>query len=92
MFVGEVPDGLELDHLCRVVSCCNPAHLEATSHKENVRRGDAKFVSARRAAERTHCVRNHEYNEENTYWYGQKRFCRECKRQSDRRRYATVRL
>lgn len=40
-FVGEIPDGLELDHLCRVPRCCNPAHLEAVTHRVNVQRGNA---------------------------------------------------
>lgn len=35
---GPVPDGLELDHLCRNPSCCNPAHLEPVTHAENMRR------------------------------------------------------
>jgi hypothetical protein len=38
-FIGEIPPGLELDHLCRVRSCCNPAHLEAVTRLENVHRG-----------------------------------------------------
>jgi integrase len=37
--VGDVPDDLELDHLCRTPECCNPAHLEAVTHAENLRRG-----------------------------------------------------
>jgi HNH endonuclease len=36
---GRVPDGLELDHLCRVRACCNPDHLEPVTHAENMRRG-----------------------------------------------------
>ncbi len=36
---GPVPEGLELDHLCRTRDCYNPNHLEAVTHKENVRRG-----------------------------------------------------
>ena len=36
---GAVPDGLELDHLCRARSCVRPTHLEAVTHAENVRRG-----------------------------------------------------
>lgn len=46
-FVGPVGDGLELDHLCRRVSCCNPSHLEPVTHQENIRRGYA----ARRTTE-----------------------------------------
>lgn len=36
---GAIPEGLELDHLCRVRKCCNPDHLEAVTHAENLRRG-----------------------------------------------------
>jgi hypothetical protein len=38
---GPVPDGLELDHLCRNALCVRPSHLEAVTHAENVRRGKA---------------------------------------------------
>lgn len=38
--VGPIPDGLELDHLCRNPPCVNPAHLEPVTRSENVRRGD----------------------------------------------------
>ena len=36
--VGAIPDGLELDHLCRVLRCVNPAHLEPVTRQENLRR------------------------------------------------------
>lgn len=36
--VGPIPDGLELDHLCWVRHCVNPAHLEPVTHEENARR------------------------------------------------------
>lgn len=39
--VGEVPDGLELDHKCRMRCCVNPAHLEPVTHRINVLRGDS---------------------------------------------------
>jgi hypothetical protein len=42
---GRVPEGLELDHLCRVRRCVNPDHLEAVTHAENVRRGAMGKVS-----------------------------------------------
>lgn len=51
-FVGPVPEGLELDHLCRNRACARPDHLEAVTHAENIRRA---------AAARTHCVRDHPF-------------------------------
>jgi hypothetical protein len=38
--VGPIPEGLEIDHLCRVRSCVNPDHLEAVTQQENIRRSD----------------------------------------------------
>lgn len=86
-----IPDGLELDHLCRNPPCCNPQHLEPVTHKENMRRG--------KQAQQTHCVNGHEYNEENTLirYRADKvttyRQCRPCTyeraaRQDQRGRYA----
>ncbi len=39
--VGPIPEGLELDHLCRVTNCVNPDHLEPVTHAENMRRARA---------------------------------------------------
>lgn len=50
---GPVPQGLELDHLCRVTHCVNPAHLEPVTRAENIRRGYA-------AKAQTHCKRGHD--------------------------------
>lgn len=38
-YKGNVPDGLEIDHLCRNTQCVNPDHLEAVTHRENMKRG-----------------------------------------------------
>ena len=37
---GQIPAGLEIDHLCRNTSCCNPDHLEAVTKSVNLRRGN----------------------------------------------------
>lgn len=45
-FVGPVPEGLDLDHLCRIRRCVNPTHLEAVTHRVNALRGDAPGIVA----------------------------------------------
>lgn len=55
---GQIPTGLQLDHLCRNRGCVNPDHLEAVTSRENSLRG------ANRA--KTHCKRGHEFTEANT--------------------------
>lgn len=46
--VTEIPDGLFLDHLCRVRCCVRPDHLDPVTHAENVRRGDAPMATRAR--------------------------------------------
>lgn len=82
--VGDVPDGLELDHLCRVRSCFNPSHLEAVTHRENVLRG-VSFAAVH--SQLTHCRQGHEFTPENTYVTTQgARRCRTCKAAHQRSR------
>lgn len=81
LFVGEVPEGLELDHTCKTRDCVNPSHLEPVTHLENMRRGHN--------ATKTHCPHGHPYDEENTYRDAQgRRYCRACNRAAARRRAA----
>lgn len=71
---GEVPEGLVLDHLCRVRCCVNPKHLEPVTLAENTRRG----VNWQKA--KTHCKRGHAFTCENTrYERNGARRCRACK-------------
>lgn len=88
LLVGPVPDGLQLDHLCRNRGCCNPAHLEPVTCRENLLRGDT--LNAANAG-KTHCVRGHAFDEANTTWNGTKRHCRTCHRELMRRRRARAR-
>ena len=78
MSVGMIPEGLTLDHLCRVRNCVNPAHLEPVTAKENTLRGDA--VGAINSA-KTHCKQGHPFEGENLYIGPDgKRKCRSCGR------------
>lgn len=81
-FVGPIPAGLDLDHLCRVRSCCNPKHLEPVTRQVNLLRGET--TPARRAAV-THCPRDHEYTPENTRVDKKnRRICKQCARLHNR--------
>lgn len=83
LLVGPIPDGLTLDHLCRVRACVNPAHLEPVTTRENWRRGESfSAMNARK----THCLRGHAYDEENTLQRKSRggRLCAECKRERER--------
>jgi len=52
---GAIPEGFELDHLCRVRHCVNPAHLEPVSHAENMRRSSVTKLTFEQAAEIKRC-------------------------------------
>lgn len=83
LLVGPIPEGLELDHLCRVRACVNPEHLEPVTHEENVRRATPWIKANNFQSTKTHCPRGHEYTPENTYLKRSKdgivrRICRSC--------------
>jgi len=77
---GAIPDGLVIDHLCRVHACVNPDHLEAVTNAENIRRGVSVERTRMRCAEIKSCPKGHEYNEANTRLIRGKRHCKECTR------------
>ena len=64
---GEIPEGLELDHLCRNKKCVNPMHLELVTRSENTKRGIGPALAAQKQRAKTHCPHGHPYSPENTY-------------------------
>lgn len=62
--VGPIPDGLEVDHKCRVRACVNPAHLEPVTRHENMRRALPYRTPFPRhwQSTKTQCPRGHAYD------------------------------
>lgn len=81
MIVGPIPEGMSLDHLCRNRRCCNPAHLDPVTHKENCSRGNNGINMAMK----THCPQGHAYEGDNVYYRpGGGRSCKTCTRERGR--------
>jgi len=77
-FVGDIPEGLFIDHLCKNRRCINPEHMEPVTNRENVLRG--------KIGARTCCPKGHPYSEENTGFRGaaRHRYCKTCTREQNR--------
>jgi hypothetical protein len=90
LLVGPIPDGLQLDHLCRNRACVHPHHLEPVTSRENTMRG---LNPSAAKARQTHCKRGHDFNEENTRINPRNgtRTCRVCHRERERERVQRLR-
>lgn len=77
---GPIPDGMVIDHLCRVRCCVNADHLEAVTRQENERRGLHGVFSK-------HCKRGHPWDEKQMarVGTGKWRWCKTCKKEVTRR-------
>lgn len=75
-FIGAIPKGLQLDHLCRVRHCVNPVHLEPVSNRENALRGEAPNIQRRREGV---CKYGHSLADAYRDSRGRVRNCRTCK-------------
>ena len=89
-YVEPIPEGLTLDHLCRVRNCIAPDHLEPVTNKENLLRG---FGVSAINARKQECVKGHPFSEQNTRYAihrtkgrppYRERMCIECKRATNR--------
>lgn len=84
LLIAPIPEGLEIDHLCRATLCVNPWHLEPVSHEVNTQRSTAGALAGARKSAITHCPQGHEYTPSNTYRSknpktgGPRRACRQC--------------
>lgn len=73
--VGPIPEGLTIDHLCRVRNCVNPAHLEAVTMRENnLRSNNPPALNARK----TCCPKGHAYKTVKEGVTKGQRYCQEC--------------
>lgn len=92
-FVGAIPEGMEIDHLCRVRHCVKPDHLEPVPHQLNVARAFSANDAERNPDE---CLHGHVLDESNAYLVQGSRQCRECHRKRNReyaaRKRAELRL
>jgi HNH endonuclease len=69
---GPVPEGLELDHLCRVRHCVNPMHLEPVTRRMNIMR--SPIVITANFSRQTRCKNGHEFSHHDR----KQRLCRIC--------------
>ena len=86
--VTTIPDGLVIDHLCRVRACVNPSHMDPVPNRVNVIRGDSR---TNQQSAQTCCKFGHPFSESNTYIRPNgSRKCKQCGRDISARYRATL--
>ena len=74
LLIGPIPKDREIDHLCRVRNCINPAHMELVTDRENALRGNRNQFY-----KKTHCIHGHKFSPENTYHPPKRPMQRHCR-------------
>lgn len=88
-FVGPIPPGHVVDHLCNVKNCVNPEHLRCCTQRENLFADHSNSATKIRTLQ-THCVHGHELNDANIYRMKcGGRACRACRTIWSRKREIT---
>ena len=85
MHKGPIPDGLVVDHICRVRSCVNPDHLQAITNSENLLSGTAPTVLLHWLKR---CKQGHDMTDPRNVYVrpdNGRRACHECIRQRSRK-------
>ena len=84
----KIPNGMEIDHLCRVRCCVNPDHMEVVTHAENIARRHHIKGEDHYNRKKMVCRRGHALTPENTYSWnvkgGKERVCKICHREKVR--------
>lgn len=89
LHVGPVPDGLELDHLCRNRACFNPGHLEPVTRLVNMQRSQQRNMVTNVTGA---CQRGHDMDD--WVWTNRRlgtRACRQCRNEMSNQRRARQR-
>jgi hypothetical protein len=90
LFIGPIPKGMTVHHICHNPNCVNPGHLELLIRKDHVALHDTNIMTAN--SKKTHCRNGHEYTEKNTRRdKNGGRYCRECHRIGERNRQRVIR-
>lgn len=90
MLVGEIPSGLDLDHLCRNRSCVNPDHLQPVDRGTNLRRSPITFPGM--AARSDTCKQGHPWATGSFRSESGRRICRICRNAAKRAAYRRSRV